>query len=105
MPFSLRLTSFFSPAFSGLLFSNIPSLNQVSLFLVVAVLFDTFVVRTFVLTGLFGLIGDALWWPARLTPLRQREAHSMSSTAIDNVESMRLNEELFDKEDEQEILR
>lgn len=89
-------------AFSGLLFSNIPSLNQVSLFLVIAVLFDTFVVRTFVLTGLFGLLGDATWWPARLTPII-REAHSMSSTAGSTLSAVDLKSSVLDEGDVDEV--
>jgi uncharacterized membrane protein YdfJ with MMPL/SSD domain len=43
------------------LFSTIPSLNQVSFYLVVAVLFDTFVVRTFAVTAITGILGDLNW--------------------------------------------
>ena len=70
-------------AFSGLLFSDIPALNQVSLYLVAAVLFDTFVVRTLVLTSAVGLLRDAAWWPARVPALK--EAHSMSPDAIESL--------------------
>jgi uncharacterized membrane protein YdfJ with MMPL/SSD domain len=88
-------------AFSGLLFSNIPSLNEVSLYLVVAVLFDTFVVRTLVLTSLMGLTRDATWWPARLTPLR--EAHSMSPNAVDELSTSSLRSNVLDAGDVDQI--
>jgi len=58
-------------AFCGLLFSAIPSLNQISLYLVVAVLFDTFVVRSLVVPGLLSCLStlhqDAPWWPQKPT--------------------------------------
>jgi RND superfamily putative drug exporter len=88
-------------AFSGLLFSNIPSLNEVSLYLVVAVLFDTFVVRTLVLTSLMGLTRDATWWPARLTPLR--EAHSISPNAVDTLATSSLRSNVLDVGDVDQI--
>jgi uncharacterized membrane protein YdfJ with MMPL/SSD domain len=50
-------------AFSGLLFSKTPAMNQLSFYLVSAVLYDTFVVRTFVIPALMGLTGDVSWWP------------------------------------------
>jgi len=50
-------------AFSGLLFSNIPSLNQLAFFLVFAVLFDTFIVRTILVPAIMSLLGDWSWWP------------------------------------------
>jgi uncharacterized membrane protein YdfJ with MMPL/SSD domain len=39
---------------------------KVSFYLVVAVLFDRFIVRTFVLTALTGLVGDWNWWPSKV---------------------------------------
>lgn len=44
---------------------QIPALNFVSLFLVTAVLFDTFVVRSLVAPAILALFGDANWWPNR----------------------------------------
>ena len=53
-------------AFFGLLLSNQASMNQLSFFLVVAVLFDTFVVRLFLVPAMMGILGKANWWPARM---------------------------------------
>lgn len=50
-------------AFSGLLFSKTPAMNQLSFFLVSAVLYDTFVVRTLIVPAMMSLFGDASWWP------------------------------------------
>jgi uncharacterized membrane protein YdfJ with MMPL/SSD domain len=53
-------------AFSGLLFSNIAVMNMLSFFLLFAVIFDTFIVRTFVVPSVMGFLGDANWWPGNL---------------------------------------
>jgi len=45
-------------AFSGLLFSDIPSLNQLAFYLVFAVLFDTFIVRSALVPSMTGLLGS-----------------------------------------------
>lgn len=50
-------------AFSGLLFSSLPSCNQLSFYMVFAVVFDTFVVRSFLVPSLMHLLGDFNWWP------------------------------------------
>jgi len=50
-------------AFSGLLLSSEIILNQVAFFLVVAVLLDTFVIRTILVPVLLGLSGKHAWWP------------------------------------------
>ena len=52
-------------AFMGLLFSSIPALNQLSFFLVVSVLVDTFVVRTFLVPALMRILGSLNWWPRK----------------------------------------
>ena len=50
-------------AFSGLLFSKTPAMNQLSFFLCAAVLYDTFVVRALLVPAMMSLGGDASWWP------------------------------------------
>ena len=53
-------------AFSGLLLSGELLLNQTAFMLVVAVLVDTFVVRTVLVPILMGLTGTKSWWPRNL---------------------------------------
>ena len=50
-------------AFFGLLMSGIPILNLMGFLLVVAVLFDTFVVRALVVPSMMSLFGRWNWWP------------------------------------------
>eukprot|EP01101_Sappina_pedata_P004725 TRINITY_DN2039_c0_g1_i1.p1 TRINITY_DN2039_c0_g1~~TRINITY_DN2039_c0_g1_i1.p1 ORF type:complete len:379 (+),score=65.96 TRINITY_DN2039_c0_g1_i1:145-1137(+) len=56
-------------AFSGLLLSNIPLLNQLAFDLIFAVLFDTFVVRTILVPAIMGIVGDWSWWPGTVPPV------------------------------------
>jgi len=51
-------------AFCGLLFSEITSLNQVGFILVVAVLVDTFIIRTLLVPSILSLSKEINWWPA-----------------------------------------
>jgi len=53
-------------AFGGLMLSEIPMLNQVSVLLVVAVLVDTFFVRTLATPALHAPLGSCNWWPRRV---------------------------------------
>jgi uncharacterized membrane protein YdfJ with MMPL/SSD domain len=50
-------------AFCGLLFSATMAMNQLAFFMVSAVLYDTFVVRTLLVPALMSLMGDSVWWP------------------------------------------
>ncbi|GAB5036761.1 Hypothetical protein NocV09_04800190 [Nannochloropsis oceanica] len=50
-------------AFSGLLFSSELILNQTAFLLVLSVLLDTFVVRTFLVPILMTWSGAKTWWP------------------------------------------
>lgn len=50
-------------AFFGLLLSDQASMNQLSFFLVTAVMFDTFIVAIFLIPAMMGLLGPANWWP------------------------------------------
>jgi len=54
-------------AFGGLMTSRLIILNQAAFLLIVAVLLDTFVVRTLVVPILMGLTAPYSWWP-RLLP-------------------------------------
>ena len=58
-------------AFSGLLLSSMPCINQLSFYLVFAVLFDTFVVRTLLVPALLDLLGEASFWPRNNDRSRQ----------------------------------
>ena len=58
-------------AFGGLLFSSILALNQLSFFLAVAVLFDTFVIRTLFIPSVFSILerlfGErVIWFPSKM---------------------------------------
>eukprot|EP00759_Apiculatamorpha_spiralis_P045224 PhF_6_TR42106/c0_g1_i1/m.63571/K06994/K06994; putative drug exporter of the RND superfamily len=50
-------------AFSGLVASEMPALNQLGFFMVFSVLFDTFLVRTCLVPALMSLCGRWNWWP------------------------------------------
>eukprot|EP00697_Spironema_sp_BW2_P000510 gnl/Spiro4/10653_TR5698_c0_g1_i1.p1 gnl/Spiro4/10653_TR5698_c0_g1~~gnl/Spiro4/10653_TR5698_c0_g1_i1.p1 ORF type:complete len:863 (+),score=293.34 gnl/Spiro4/10653_TR5698_c0_g1_i1:38-2626(+) len=50
-------------AFSGLLFSQIGLANVLAFYMVFAVLFDTFVVRSILVPAMMSLLGGANWWP------------------------------------------
>lgn len=58
-------------AFFGLLFSKVALLNQMSFFLVFAVLLDTLVVRTMLVPAIMVLLRKANWWPSRMPPLME----------------------------------
>lgn len=55
-----------SIAFSSLLFSPTPALNQLSFYLVFSVLYDTFVIRIFLVPALFSILPEWTWWPGSL---------------------------------------
>ncbi|KAJ9456507.1 Membrane protein YdfJ [Diplonema papillatum] len=50
-------------AFSGLFFSDIPTVNQMGFYLVFSVLFDTLVVRSLLVPAVMSLLGKWNWWP------------------------------------------
>eukprot|EP00931_Biecheleriopsis_adriatica_P042798 TRINITY_DN24413_c0_g1_i1.p1 TRINITY_DN24413_c0_g1~~TRINITY_DN24413_c0_g1_i1.p1 ORF type:complete len:889 (-),score=156.04 TRINITY_DN24413_c0_g1_i1:15-2651(-) len=61
-------------AFSGLMLSSIPMLNQVALLLVSAVLLDTFFIRSFATPALHAPLRGANWWPRKVPlPVEERE--------------------------------
>ncbi|KAJ9463892.1 Mycolic acid-containing lipids exporter MmpL11 [Diplonema papillatum] len=53
-------------AFSGLLFSDEPFLHQISFYMVFAVLFDTFIVRSLLVPATMSILNDWNWWPGPL---------------------------------------
>ena len=55
-------------AFCSNLLSATMALNQLSFYLVTAVLYDTFIVRTLLVPCMMSLLGDVVWWPAKLPP-------------------------------------
>jgi uncharacterized membrane protein YdfJ with MMPL/SSD domain len=44
-------------------------MNELSFFLVVAVLFDTFVVTIFLIPAMMGIVGSNNWWPKEMPPV------------------------------------
>jgi len=59
-------------AFGGLLSSRLILLNQAAFLLVIAVLLDTFVIRTLVVPVLMGFTRSYSWWPRKLPPIKPR---------------------------------
>lgn len=55
-------------AFGGLMISDEIILNQAAFLLIVAVLLDTFVVRTLAVPAMLGLTDSWSWWPADMPP-------------------------------------
>jgi uncharacterized membrane protein YdfJ with MMPL/SSD domain len=54
-------------AFLGLMFASMLVINELSVFLVVAVLYDTFVVRSLFSPALMSLLGRGIWYPSKLS--------------------------------------
>jgi len=44
-------------------------MNHLAFYLVFAVLFDTFIVRSLLVPSIMGLFSDINWWPAKLPPI------------------------------------
>lgn len=63
-------------AFSGLLFSSLPAVNQLSFYLVFAVLFDTFIVASILVPCLLNLLGDSSYWPMKRMSHVDKERNS-----------------------------
>jgi len=58
-------------AYAGIMFSEVPMMNQSALLLVVAVLLDTFVVRSVLVPALMACLGAWNWWPMQPAPATQ----------------------------------
>ncbi len=67
-------------AFFGLLFSRVALLNQMSFFLVAAVLVDTLLIRTMVVPTIMSLCGRWSWWPARMPAPSLKDAMLIQQT-------------------------
>merc|ERR1712154_569160 len=60
-------------AFGGLLFSDVIVLSECGFMMFIAVLFDTFVVRTIMVPAIMNLAGEWNWWPGNAyDPARNR---------------------------------
>ena len=55
-------------AFGGLIFASELLLNQFALYIFIAVIMDTFVVRTIMVPILMGMAKQYTWWPQQLPP-------------------------------------
>jgi uncharacterized membrane protein YdfJ with MMPL/SSD domain len=73
-------------AFSGLLFSSLDCANELSSYMVIAVLFDTFVIRTALVPAIMSICGDWNWWPRPLPAFlfagRLLSSHHQSRTEL-----------------------
>ena len=59
-------------AFCGLLFSQITTLNQTGFIFVVAVLVDTFIIRTMLVPAVLSMAKEVNWWPGSMFEARRR---------------------------------
>lgn len=57
-------------AFGGLLFSSILVVNGLAFYMVVAVLYDTFIIRCILTPALMSFLGRMNWWPNKLSESR-----------------------------------
>lgn len=55
-------------AYGGYLFSDIPLLNQLGMFIVMSVALDSFVVRPFLVPAIMHILGPANYWPRHTRP-------------------------------------
>jgi len=60
----------FAASMCGLLFSSITTVVQGGFMIGVGVLLDTFLVRTVTVPAMAALVGQANWWPSRLSKQR-----------------------------------
>ncbi|KAH8092371.1 hypothetical protein JL720_5340 [Aureococcus anophagefferens] len=75
-------------AFGGLLLSETTILNQAAFILGVSVLFDTFVVRTFLTPALLSLSRGRAWWPSTPPPgLTRDDARALLDDDADGAPS------------------
>lgn len=73
-------------AFSGPLFSSVTIMNMLSFYMVFAVLFDTFIIRSLVVPGLMGLFMDANWWPGNIPKAHRKfDTDNVKTCCNDNM--------------------
>lgn len=80
MSTNLGLGLIMAIAFCGPLFSSVTIMNMLSFFMVFAVLFDTFIIRSLVVPGLMGLLMDGNWWPGKVPKVSKRYELSQDLT-------------------------
>jgi uncharacterized membrane protein YdfJ with MMPL/SSD domain len=55
-------------------------MNMLSFYMVFAVLFDTFIIRSLIVPGMMGLLMDANWWPGRVPRVKKKYESSRVPT-------------------------
>eukprot|EP00760_Papus_ankaliazontas_P017043 PhM_4_TR17011/c0_g1_i2/m.68989/K06994/K06994; putative drug exporter of the RND superfamily len=86
-------------AFSGLLLSEVETLNQLGFMMVTAVIFDTFVVRSLLVPAMMSLFGEWNWWPAgkkswARSDRRRGSVVSVGASSSRKVSDLHLNDDL-----------
>ena len=76
-------------AFCGLMLSNITSLNQTGFILVVAVLVDTFVIRTSLVPAVLSMAKEVNWWPG--SNVSKNNDNNNNNNNNDNINDNILN--------------
>eukprot|EP01147_Barroeca_monosierra_P007775 gene7775-635_t len=66
-------------AFLGLLFSHEPLVQQLAFLIIVAVLIDTFVVRTILVPSMMAILGNVNWWPRAMPEFLTKQQPVRSS--------------------------
>jgi uncharacterized membrane protein YdfJ with MMPL/SSD domain len=74
-------------AFSSLVFSQIMVMNQAGLMLAIAVVLDTFVIRTLFTPALMSLIPNYAFWPAKM-PIGHRSIEDMGEDDPEEVQDL-----------------
>ncbi|GBG34245.1 MmpL efflux pump, putative [Hondaea fermentalgiana] len=69
-------------AFAGLSLSSNSALNQLSFFLVVSVLADTFIIRTILMPAIMIVLGEKNWWPMKPATLNYEAFAARTSPEV-----------------------
>ena len=69
-------------AFFGLLLCDELALNQLAFYLIVAVLIDTFVIRTMLVPAVMSSIGKFNWWPKMYNKVNSNTNSNSGSTNV-----------------------